>query len=236
VVYTVRITSKVEPRESCFDKKYFDEKNFSERVDQLKVNLTDETGSANNISGNSVIKLNGTGRHVKLINDYENKRWFEFAVFGADDKKPDVKNFLVSLKTEKSINGIEIGRGAERVFGDEAAIVEEKITDGEGKVKTVKQMTIKIESGESKGVAVILKPRPNYTDAARQNKVQGRVILRVIFLANGGIGNIDIVSGLKDGLTEEAVKAAKKIAFIPAQRNGTRYSVTKAVEYTFSIY
>ncbi len=88
----------------------------------------------------------------------------------------------------------------------------------------------------TKGVRVISKPRANYTDAARINSVQGKVVLRVTFSANGSIGAISVVSGLPDGLTEVAKEAAKGIKFEPAKRGNVPYSVTKPVEYTFTIY
>jgi TonB family protein len=238
VVYTVRITSKAEPRESCLEKRKFDEKNFVNRVNELKQNLADETNSANNISKDSIIKLTGKDKVVKLINDFYNKRWFEFAVYGADEAKTDVKNFLASFKIEKQTTGIEIGQGAEQVFGDDVSdsIIETKITNDKGIVETVKKILVKTDSNETRGITVIMKPRANYTEGARQTQIQGKVVLRVNFYANGAIGNVSVISGLRYGLTEEAVKAARKIVFLPAQRDGVRYSVTKPVEYNFYIY
>jgi len=86
------------------------------------------------------------------------------------------------------------------------------------------------------GVKIISKPRAIYTDEARVNQVQGKVVLRVTFSANGQIGAISIISGLPDGLTEQAINAARGIKFEPAMRGGVPYSVTKPVEYTFTIY
>jgi TonB family protein len=100
--------------------------------------------------------------------------------------------------------------------------------------KTLKKSDSKPELTE--GIKIISKPRAIYTDEARVNQVQGKVILRVTFSANGKIGAISIISGLPDGLTEQAINAAKGIKFEPAKRNGVPYSVTKPVEYTFTIY
>lgn len=91
-------------------------------------------------------------------------------------------------------------------------------------------------SGVSKGLNLISKPQPKYTDAARQNNIQGRVTLRITFLANGQIGSISPVSGLSYGLTEQAIAAARQIKFEPAMRNGQPQSVTKTLQYTFTIY
>lgn len=90
--------------------------------------------------------------------------------------------------------------------------------------------------GPTEGVKILSKPRANYTDAARQNQVQGKVVLRVTFAANGSIGQISVISGLGNGLTEQAIAAARGIRFEPAKRGGVPYSVTKPVEYSFTIY
>jgi len=91
-------------------------------------------------------------------------------------------------------------------------------------------------SGPTTGLNVTYKPKPSYTDAARQNQVQGKVMLRVTFLASGSIGNISTVKGLPNGLTEQAIAAARSIRFTPAMVNGQARSVTRQVEFSFAIY
>jgi TonB family protein len=66
--------------------------------------------------------------------------------------------------------------------------------------------------------------------------VQGNVVLKVTFLANGKIGAVTPVSGLGFGLTQQAIDAAKKIRFEPAMKNGKPYSKVATVSYTFTIY
>ncbi|MBA2620436.1 MAG: energy transducer TonB [Acidobacteria bacterium] len=90
--------------------------------------------------------------------------------------------------------------------------------------------------GPSVGVTITSKPRANYTDAARQNQLQGTVTLRVTFNANGTIGGITPVNGLGMGLTEQAIAAARGIRFEPAKKNGVPQTVTKQVQYSFTIY
>ena len=94
----------------------------------------------------------------------------------------------------------------------------------------------KVKTGVTQAVKIITKPRANYTDAARLNMVQGKVVLKVTFLASGGIGSISVVSGLSSGLTEQAVAAARAIKFEPAKVNGVAVSVTKTIEYNFAIF
>ncbi len=91
-------------------------------------------------------------------------------------------------------------------------------------------------SGPTTGIQIRSKPRPGYTDTARQNNVQGTVMLRVTFQANGTIGSISPIKGLPNGLTEKAIAAARQISFSPAMRNGQPYSVTKSIQYNFTIY
>lgn len=90
--------------------------------------------------------------------------------------------------------------------------------------------------GPSVGVTITSKPRANYTDAARQSQLQGTVTLRVTFNSNGTIGSIAPVSGLGMGLTEQAIAAARGIRFEPAKKNGVPQTVTKQVQYSFTIY
>jgi TonB family protein len=92
------------------------------------------------------------------------------------------------------------------------------------------------DRGLTTALKILNKPRPSFTDAARQNGVQGIVVLRVTFTADGSVGKIDVVRGLPDGLTERAIAAARKITFEPVMVNGRPQTVTKQIEYTFYIY
>jgi TonB family protein len=91
-------------------------------------------------------------------------------------------------------------------------------------------------SGPTTAIKILAKPKPGYTDEARQNNVRGVVRVRVAFLANGRIGGVSVVKGLPHGLTEKAIAAARQIRFEPPQRNGVPYSVNKVVQFSFTIY
>lgn len=88
----------------------------------------------------------------------------------------------------------------------------------------------------TKPITFISMPKPSYSDVARQRGIQGKVILRITFLANGQIGLITPVFKLPFGLTVSAIAVAKRITFKPAMKDGQPYSVTKQVEFNFSIY
>jgi len=63
-------------------------------------------------------------------------------------------------------------------------------------------------------------PRPLYTEEARKNKIQGSVRVRLLVGADGTVKEVAVVSGLSDGLTEQAIKAAYQMRFTPAMKNG----------------
>ena len=83
---------------------------------------------------------------------------------------------------------------------------------------------------------IISKPRPSYTERARTNNTQGKVLLMVEFKADGEIGEITIVQALPFGLTENSIKSARKIKFEPEIENGKSITVKKQVPYSFTIY
>lgn len=85
-------------------------------------------------------------------------------------------------------------------------------------------------------VRVLSKEKPRYTEEARQEKVEGKVILSVIFNKNGFVTNIQVVSSLGYGLDEEAIKTASQVKFIPATRNGVNVNVRARLEYTFTLF
>ena len=67
---------------------------------------------------------------------------------------------------------------------------------------------------------ITFKPRPVYTDEGRHLKIEGEVLLDVVFSATGQIRVLRVVRGLGHGLDESAVHAAEQIQFKPAMRDG----------------
>lgn len=83
---------------------------------------------------------------------------------------------------------------------------------------------------------VVWKPEPGYTESARMNQRTGTVVLRAIFTASGQVVISEIVKGLKDGLTEKAIEAAKNIRFFPAEKDGQPVPLQIQLEYNFGLY
>jgi len=91
-------------------------------------------------------------------------------------------------------------------------------------------------TNQTAALKILSQPRTRYTDLARSYEISGTIQLRVTFLASGEIGAIEAVKKLPFGLSVEAVNAARRIRFEPELKDGKAYTVTKLVEYSFSIY
>lgn len=83
---------------------------------------------------------------------------------------------------------------------------------------------------------ILYKEKARYTETARTRQIQGTVILRATFNAEGRITDIFVVRGLPEGLTEMAIEAAQRIRFRPAMRDGAPVSVRASLEYNFVLY
>jgi TonB family protein len=84
-------------------------------------------------------------------------------------------------------------------------------------------------------VEVLSKPQPQYTNEAKLAKVQGDVVLRVTFTANGQVLVQSIVQGLGHGLDEEARRVTERIRFRPATHNGKPVDSTNNIRISFQL-
>jgi TonB family protein len=82
---------------------------------------------------------------------------------------------------------------------------------------------------------VLSKPPVQYTAEAKQLKVQGDVVLRVTFLANGQVSVQGVLRGLGHGLDEEARRVAQQIRFRPATRDGRPVDLTTNITISFQL-
>jgi TonB family protein len=85
----------------------------------------------------------------------------------------------------------------------------------------------------SRRVKITSYPPPDMPSDKRAKEVEGRVVLYVVACHTGRITNIRVVEKLPYGLTEEAIKAARKVKFRPAEKHGQAVSQYTSFEYTF---
>jgi len=84
-------------------------------------------------------------------------------------------------------------------------------------------------------VQILFKPKPIYTDAARAKKIEGEVLLQIVFTASGDVKVERVVQGLGYGLDDSAQAAARQIRFHPAQQNGQPVDSAAIVHIVFQI-
>lgn len=152
------------------------------------------------------------------------KHFYRVQAFGATEADPRVQHFFSSLTFGKSPDGIEVTDGPGTPF---------EPVDG-----SVQIPPDSVSPGNhiDRKVLLLMKTEPSYTEEARQHQITGTVVLKAVFSANGSVVNIQVKSGLPNGLTEQAIEAAKRIKFMPAEKDGKFVSVWLQLEYNFSLF
>jgi TonB family protein len=84
-------------------------------------------------------------------------------------------------------------------------------------------------------VEITFKPNPVYTAEARALKLEGEVLLEVLFQANGQLHVNRVAHGLGHGLDEAAVAAATRMRFKPASDHGQAVDSTAIVHVLFQL-
>jgi TonB family protein len=176
------------------------------------------------------VKVDGfTGKKYQMIRSnlpgyvYDfvtNKHVYILTMAARDANNPVMAQFLSSFKL-----------GDNSIAGDIVAKREDSSATSpvdEGEVFTPREVTRK--------ATVVWKPEPEYTESARRNQRTGTVVLKVIFTASGHVVLSEVTLGLRDGLTEKAIEAAKNIRFLPAEKDGRAVSVRMQIEYNFNLY
>jgi TonB family protein len=82
---------------------------------------------------------------------------------------------------------------------------------------------------------IIAKPKPGYTKEARRNGVQGFVTLKLLLSGRGTIARVRVLKRLPAGLTENAIRAACKLQFKPAIKNGRPVAQWVTADYLFRL-
>ena len=220
-VYELTIAAKPKQVQAgCVIAKKFNEALLIERLTEIrsKSGLEEATGFED---GRQVYRFSGLNETRWIYADLKQQRWVEIAVTHRDDVNTGEQRFFASLKFDDN-RGQEIGAGALTTVGDDGV---ELVTE---------PATVKDPNKDR--IRIVAKPLAMYTDKARKTKTKGTVTLRIEFLANGSVGDIELVKGLPNGLSENAIDAAKKMVFLPSRLNGKPVNTKLTVQYGFNIY
>lgn len=74
--------------------------------------------------------------------------------------------------------------------------------------------------GEYQRLAVVERQYAKYTERARREGTEGRILIRAMIDVQGRVVDTEVLHGLPNGLTEEALEALRKSTFRPATLNG----------------
>jgi protein TonB len=78
-------------------------------------------------------------------------------------------------------------------------------------------------------------PDPDYTEQAREAKLQGMCVLKLIVGADGKPRDIHVIRSLGMGLDEKAMAAVSQWTFAPATKDGTAVPVQISVQVVFKL-
>lgn len=150
-------------------------------------------------------------------------------VIGIATKSPDGQNAGLAwpselLATLKHLGepGVGAGRGDGPQFG---------VSTAPGNTTGTTSVTNGVDT---KPVALNI-PKPRYTETARANGIEGSVVLRVLVGEDGIVKSVRVVRGLPDGLTEQAIAAARETKFKPAMKDGKPVPFMVGLEISFVI-
>jgi len=124
-------------------------------------------------------------------------------------------------------DGRSNGRGAASV--QTAGFAEQQVTRGGVRPKQAETLPA------TAPVEILSKPNPVYTEEARRLRLEGEVLLEVLFGANGQLHVNRVVRGMGHGLDEAAIEAANKMRFKPAQHYNQPIDSTATVHVVFQL-
>jgi TonB family protein len=84
---------------------------------------------------------------------------------------------------------------------------------------------------------VVREVRPDYTEAAKAEHLEGKVVLGVVVRADGTVGDVTVDESLDKiyGLDDQAVKAATQWTFKPGTKDGKAVAVRVHIELRFTL-
>jgi TonB family protein len=142
------------------------------------------------------------------------KHLYVIGLMTLEENNPAVDRFITGIKMRNS--------------SDQVTPIAPKAETTSSNVWNAKDVTRK--------AVVVWKSEPWYTEAARAHRVVGTIVVQAVFGEDGYVTDITVVRGLKDGLNESAIDAARNIRFFPAEKDGQRVSQRMLLEYNFDLF
>ena len=78
---------------------------------------------------------------------------------------------------------------------------------------------------------ILAKPEPDFTRQDRRDHASQKIALTALFCGTGEVTKVRVKSGLSDSLNAKTIEAARKIRFIPGEKDGNKVSQWLIVVY-----
>lgn len=145
-----------------------------------------------------------------------------FQVISTSEQNPFIERFFSTLRLGEALPDAEVNLKLSSLETDD---VSENSSESPLSSREV-----------TRKARLLWRPEPSYTDAARKHNRQGYVRVRAVLSPTGNVSRVELIKGLPDGLSEQAIKAARSIRYLPAEKDGQLVSQYIIVEYSFNIY
>jgi TonB family protein len=117
-------------------------------------------------------------------------------------------------------NGVATGDGSGKISASRVGVRQGGFGDADVVANTAPKPKTLEPVVKTIPAEITFKPRPVYTEEARHLKIEGEVLVEVMFTSTGQINVLRVVQGLGHGLDESAIRAARQIQFKPALKDG----------------
>lgn len=204
--------------------------------------------SRENIAKSSIQKLGYTIKQTVvnngefyLVRQYFNSKSHIYILTAAsrNGETPEIRHFLESLRFAANTVPVQdpIAYNFSKLKVSEVGV--EMKLEKNGAPKPQPPPTSAPEKDDdktNKKLALLIKQKAAYVDAARYKNVSGTIKVKVTFSDDGYIPNIIVLETLPEGLLRQVLFAAIRIKFLPVEKDNKPESVQKIIEYSFSIY
>ena len=132
-------------------------------------------------------------------------------------------------------NGVAIGDGSGNVNSTRGTVRQAGFGDAEAMVASTPRPKTEAIAPKMVPAEILVKPLPIYTDEAKKLRIEGEVLIEVVFESSGKLRVVRVIRGLGHGLDEAAVHAAQQIHFKPALREGQPSDSTAVLHIVFQL-
>jgi hypothetical protein len=80
-------------------------------------------------------------------------------------------------------------------------------------------------------IKILEKPQPDFTSKERREHDRQSVTLTAMFCGSGKVVQIKVKNPVSDSVDAKAIEAAKRIRFVPAEKDGNKVSQALMLEY-----